>query len=168
MADALTSGLKTYGEFRTRIGVGIAVVFSICFCICGWMIVLSKDKHTAKTSGILSNVNCSSNTCSATALYGGSGAPSPSPAPSQFTSTWGPGMTNGKTVDVYYDPANPSDASVGPAPKWLGWTFIAVATCTILFSILFMKFFSGLSNQGKAAVGGLEAAADISAFFRKN
>ena len=170
MADALTSGFKTYGEIRTRIGLIVAVVVAICFCIFGWITVTAKDKHTAKTTGILSNVNCSANTCTATALYGmtGSPSPSPSPAPYQFTSTWGAGMTEGKTVDVYYDPANPSDASAGPVPKWLGWTFIGVATLLILFSILFMKFFSGLSNQGKAAVGGLEAASDVMSFFRKN
>lgn len=170
MADALTSGFKTYGEIRTRIGVIIAVVVAMCFCICGWMTVLAKDKHTAKTSGILSNVNCSANTCTATASYGmsGSPSPSPSPAPYNFTSTWGAGMTDGKTVNVYYDPANPSDASVGPVPKLLGWTFIGVATLLILFSFLFMKFFSGLSNQGKAVVGGFEAASDVSSFFSKN
>ena len=168
MADTLTTGLKTYGEIRTRIGVIVAVVVAICFCIFGWITVLAKDKHTAKTSGILSNVNCSANTCTATALYGMSGSPSPSPAPYQFTTTWGAGMTEGKTVDVYYDPANPSDASTGPVPKWLGWTFIGCATFLILCSFLFMKFFSGLSNQGKAVVGGLQAASDISSFFRKN
>ena len=168
MADALTSGFKTYGEIRTRIGVIVAVVVAICFCIFGWITVMAKDKHTAKTSGILSNVNCSANTCTATALYGMSGSPSPSPAPYQFTSTWGAGMTEGETVDVYYDPANPSDASAGPVPKWLGWTFIGVATLLILCSFLFMTFFSRLSNQGKAVVGGLQAASDISSFFRKN
>ena len=168
MSNALTSGFKTYGEIRTRIGVIIAVVVAMCFCIFGWVTVLAKDKHTAKTSGILSNVNCSANTCTATALYGMAGAPAPSPAPYQFTSTWGSGMTDGKTVDVYYDPANPSDASAGPAPKWLGWTFIGIATLLILCSFLFMSFFSGLSNQGKAVVGGLQAASDVSSFFRKN
>ena len=168
MADALTSGLKTYGEIRTRIGVIVAFVVAICFCICGWMTVLAKDKHTAKTSGILSNVNCSANTCTGTALYGLTGAPAPSPAPHQFTSTWGAGMTNGRTVDVYYDPANPSDASAGPVPKLLGWSLIGCATLLILCSILFMKFFSGLSNQGKAMVGGLEATSDVLSFFHKN
>jgi hypothetical protein len=168
MADTLTSGLKTYGEIRTRIGVIVAVVVAICFCIFGWITVLAKDKHTAKTSGILSNVNCSENTCTATALYGMSGSPSPSPAPYQFTATWGAGMTEGKTVDVYYDPANPSDAITGPVPKWLGGAFIGCATFIILGSFLFMTFFSGLSNQGKAVVGGLQAASDISSFFRKN
>jgi hypothetical protein len=168
MSNSLTTGFKTYGEIRTRIGVIIAVVVAMCFCIFGWVTVLAKDKHTAKTSGILSNVNCSANTCTATALYGMAGAPAPSPAPYQFTSTWGSGMTDGKTVDVYYDPANPSDASAGPVPKWLGWTFIGIATLLILCSFLFMSFFSGLSNQGKAVVGGLQAASDVSSFFRKN
>lgn len=168
MADALTSGLKTYGEIRTRIGVIVAVVVAICFCIFGLITVTAKDKHTTKTTGILSNVNCSSNTCSATALYSLSGAPSPSPAPYQFTSTWGAGMTNGRTVDVYYDPANPSDASAGPVPKWLGWSFMGVATLILLCSYLFMKFFSGLSNQGKAVVGGLEATSDVMSFLKKN
>lgn len=168
MADALTSGFKTYGEIRTRIGVIVAVVVAICFCIFGWVIVLKKDNHTTKTSGILSDVNCSANTCTATALYGLTGAPSPSPAPYKFTSTWGAGMTNGRTVDVYYDPTNPSDASVGPVPKWLGWTFIGIATLLVVCSVLFMKFFSGLSNQGKAVVGGLEATSDVMSFFHKN
>jgi hypothetical protein len=35
MADTLTTGLKTYGEIRTRIGVIVAVVVAICFCIFG-------------------------------------------------------------------------------------------------------------------------------------
>jgi hypothetical protein len=168
MADALTSGFKTYGEIRTRIGVFVAIVVAICFCVFGWVTVLSKDKHTAKTSGILSDASCSANTCTATALYGLTGVPSPSPAPYKFTSTWGAGMTNGRTVDVYYDPANPRDASAGPVPKWLGWTFIGIATLLVLCSILFMQFFSGLSNQGKAVVGGLEATSDVMSFLRKN
>jgi hypothetical protein len=30
-----------------------------------------------------------------------------------------------------------------------------------------MNLFSDLSNQGKAVVGGLQAASDVSSFFRK-
>lgn len=174
MSDTLVSGLKTYGEIRTRIGVIIAVVVAICFCICGWSTVLAKDNHTAKTSGILSDVNCSAERCAATALYELSGASSPSPssspapAPYKLTATWPLGAKNGDIVDVYYNPANPTDASAGPVPKWLGWTAIGVATLLILCSFLFMKFFSGLSNQGKAMVGGFQAAQNVSSFFRRN
>jgi hypothetical protein len=168
MADAITSGLKTYGEIRTRIGVIVAVVISICMCIFGWMIIISKNKHTTVTSGILSDVSCSANTCTATALYNLAGSPAPSPAPYRFQSTWPAGSTNGQDVVVYYDPLNPADASMGPTPKALGWGLVGCATIIIILSILFMKFFSGLSNQGKALVGGLQVAGDVSSFFSKN
>lgn len=167
MADAITSGLKTYGEIRTRIGVGIAVLISIIMCICGWLIVLKKEVHTSKTSGTLSDVNCSSNVCTATALYNTS-AGSPSPAPYNFQGTWPANSTDGQIVDVYYNPSNPTDASQGPVPKGMGWAFIGIATIVIILAMLFMSFFSGLSNQGKAVVGGLEAAGNISSFFKRN
>jgi hypothetical protein len=168
MADAITSGLKTYGEIRTRIGVIVAAIVSICMCICGWMIIFSKDKHTATTSGILSDVACSSNACTATALYSTSGSPAPSPAPFRYQGTWPAGSTNGQNVILYYDPSNPSDASMGPVPKMFGWGLVVVATIIIIISILFMNFFSGLSNQGKAVVGGLQAVGDVSSFLHKN
>jgi hypothetical protein len=168
MADAITSGLKTYGEIRTRIGVIVAVIVAICMCIFGWMIIVSKDKHTAITSSVLSDVSCSANTCTATALYSLAGSPAPSPAPYRFQATWPKGATNGQNVVLYYDPANPTDASLGPTPKAVGWGLVACATIIIILSILFMNFFSGLSNQGKAVVGGFEAASDVSSFFSKN
>jgi len=182
MTDTVVSGLKTYGEIRTRIGVIIAMVTAICFCIFGWVIVMTKDTHTSKTTGILSDVNCSSNTCTATASYGpfevtylsssssSSPSPSPSPSPRQYKlmANWPIGSKNGDVVDVYYNPANPADAVTGPVPKWAGWAFIGVATFMILCSFLFMKFFSGLSNQGKAVVGGFQAAHNASSFFGRN
>ena len=168
MADAITSGLKTYGEIRTRIGVIVAVVVSICMCIFGWIIIVRKNKHTTATSGILSDVACSANTCTATALYSLSGSPAPSPVPFRFQGIWPAGSTNGQNVVLYYDPANPTDASMGPTPKALGWGLVVCATIIIILAILFMNFFSGLSNQGKAVVGGLQAAGDVSSFFSKN
>jgi hypothetical protein len=168
MADALTSGLKTYGEIRTRIGVGIAVIVSLCMCIFGWMIILGKDVHTVKTSGTLSEVNCTSNVCTATALYDTAGSTSPSPAPYRFQSSWPANSTEGQSVTVYYDPANPASASMGPVPKGMGWGLVGVATLIIIIAILFMTFFSSLSNQGKAVVGGFEAVSDVSSFFKRN
>jgi uncharacterized membrane protein len=172
MANALTSGLKTYGEVRTKIGVAVAVFVSIIFLIIGIVILTRKDKHTSQTTGILSNVSCSSNACSATALYNPSGSPepSPSPSPSPYTlmGSWPINSKEGQAVTVYYDPANPSDASQGPVPKMVGWILIVVAIIIVAFSVLFMKFFSGLSNQGKALVGGFQAAGNISSFLSKN
>ena len=185
MANALTSGLKTYGEFRTRIGVIVAVIASIFMCICGWMIVLGKDTHTMKTKGTLSNVSCTSNVCTATVEYtiGTSTFESPAPSPSQSPAPApAPVSANtykitlqvlqnskeGQVVDVYYNPENPNDASLGTAPKVIGWGLIGGATLIIILSILFMKFFSGLSNQGKAIVGGFEAVGNISSLLRKN
>ena len=168
MADALTTGLKTYGEIRTRIGVIIACVVALCMCICGWMIILGKNKNTVQTTGTLSDVNCTSNACTATALYDTVGSPSPSPAPYRFLSSWPANSTEGQNVTVYYDPANPASASMGPIPKGVGWGLVGFATLIIIIAILFMKFFSGLSNQGKAVVGGVEAVHDVSSFFKGN
>jgi len=166
MADALTTGLKTYGEIRTRIGVGIAVVIALCMCVCGWMIILSKDVHTKKTSGTLSEVKCTSNACTATALYSTPGAPSPSPY--KFQTSWPANAKEGQSVPIYYDPANPSSASRGPIPKGFGWGLVGGAIFIIVISLLFMQFFSSLSNQGKAVVGGAQAFGNAVAFFRKN
>lgn len=168
MANALTSGLKTYGEIRTRIGVVVAVIVALCMCIFGWMIIVGKDTHTQKTTGTLSNVSCTSNTCTGTALYNLVGSPSPSPAPYSFQTNWPANSKDGQSVDVYYDPANPASASAGPVPKGVGWGLVGCATLIIILAILFMTFFSSLSNQGKAAVGGLEAVGDISSLLSKN
>ena len=198
MANALTSGLKTYGEIRTRIGVVVAIIVSIVFCIAGWIIVATKDKHTAQTTGNLTNVVCSSNECKAVAVYYlpnttstytpeslsptpsplSAPAPTPSqapaPAPSSdlvkysYSGTWPINSKEGQSVTIYYDPTNPSDATSGAIPKIMGWGFIGCATLVIILSILFMKFFSGLSNEGKAIVGGFEAAGNISSLLRRN
>lgn len=167
MANAITTGLKTYGEIRTRIGVIVAFIVAICMCFFGWMIILSKDTRTATTTGTLSGVLCSSNVCTATALYDVSGAPSPSPAPYSLQGTWPMNSREGQSVTVYYDPANPSSASTGPVPKAFGWGLVICATLIILLSILFMKFFSSLSNEGKAVVGGVQAVGNISSLLTK-
>lgn len=168
MADALTSGLKTYGEVRTKIGVVVAVIVSIIFYIIGAVILIRKPKYTSQTTGILSNISCSSNTCSGMATYDPTGAPSPSPSSYTFSSNWPVGSKDGQTVAVFYDPSNPTDAGQGPPPKMVGWVLIGVATIILIFSFLFLKFFSSLSNQGKALVGGFQAAGNISSFFRRN
>jgi len=159
MADAL----KTYGEIRTRVGVIVTGIVAMCMCICGWMIILGKDTRTAKTPGTLSNVECTSNACTATALYSVSG----SPAPYSFQGTWPLNSKENQNITVYYDPANPVSASTGSVPKGFGWGLVICATLIILISILFMNFFSGLSNQGKAVVGGLAVAGDISSLLSK-
>lgn len=82
--------------------------------------------------------------------------------------SWPINSKEGQAVTVYYDPANPTDASQGPVPKTIGWILIIVAVIIVAFSVLFMKFFSGLSNQGKALVGGFQAAGNISSLLRKN
>lgn len=168
MADALTTGLKTYGEIRTKIGVAVAVVVALVMCICGWMIVMKKETHTQQTTGTLTDVSCSSNVCTATALYSVGGSPAPSPAPYRLQANWPMSAKTGQSVPVYYNPANPSDASPGPVPKGFGWGLIACGAIVIILAYLFMKFFSRLSNQGKAVVGGLEAAQNLSSLFSKN
>jgi hypothetical protein len=133
------------------------------------MIILGKDTRTQKTTGILTKVSCSANTCTGTALYSLTGAPSPAPSPAPFSlqTTWPMNSRDGQTVTVYYDPANPANASTGPIPKGLGWGLVILAALIVLIAILFMNFFSGLSNQGKAVVGGLEAVGDISSLLSK-
>ena len=169
MANALTTGLKTYGEVRTKIGVFVAVLFAIIFYVIGGIILTSKDTMTATTTGTLTNVVCSSNACTATALYNTAGAaPSPSSAPYSIQSSWPANSKEGQAVTIYYDPANPTRASSGPVPKWVGWALVGFATVIIIFSLLFMKFFSSLSNKGKAVVGGFEAFGNISSLLSKN
>ena len=167
MADALTSGLKTYGEIRTKIGVFVAVLFAIIFYIIGGIILAKKDTHTVKASAILSDVSCTSNGCSATATYNVSGAAAPSPSSYTLNGNWPPNSKNGQSVTVYYDPKNPADVVQG-INKFIGWILIGVATFILLFSLLFLKFFSSLSNQGKAVVGGFQAVGNISSFFGRN
>jgi len=164
--STLTSGLATFGAVDTYVRVACAVVIGIIFIVIGATIKKNPDKHTSQTTGTASNVNCTTSTgknkvtsCSASVDY------TVNNQKYTFSGNYGQ-ITNGQTVSVYYDPANPGDAVGQPLPQAMGTIFIVIGIILIIGGIGFGYFFSKLGPQGQAVVGGVEAAGEVASFLR--
>jgi hypothetical protein len=74
----------------------------------------------------------------------------------------------GQSEIVRYDPANPADAANGMSDQKGGWFFLICGVLLMMCAFLIYAFFSSLSNNGKAIVGGVQAASDVSSLLYKN
>lgn len=165
--SALTTGLSAYGKFRTYSGAVVAVLVSLSMCFIGGYLIKNPDKHTATVQGTVKEASTAKDdkgnpTYFITGEYNiGGKVYAVSGQTDQL-------YNKGQTITVYYDPANPGSAVLKPVPSWLGWALIGVATLVGCGSIGFAYFFSGLSNTGKATVGGFEAAGNALRFLRSD
>jgi len=165
--SALTTGLGAYGKFRTYSGAVVAVIISLSLCVAGGYMIKNPDKHTASVQGTVKE---------ATTAKDANGNPSYSIVGEyniggKVYSVSGQTdhiYNKGQAITVYYDPVNPGSAVLKPYPKWLGWAMIGGATLVSILAVGFAVFFSGLSNTGKATVGGLQAAGNAFSFLRSD
>ena len=145
----------------------MAACIGLSLCASGGWILTHPDSRTAKTPGTISSVNCHDNElqkghliCDAVATYQGT---------NKINVSYPPPLKNGDVKDIWYDPNHPESASGGqPAGKGIATGFIIVGFLVAIIGVLFAMWFSTLSNQGKAIVGGVEAASDVISFLRKN
>lgn len=159
----MDSALKTYGNFRTYSGVIVIILIAISSCLCGLMMALQPNKRALKTSGTLSNVVCVSNVqCTALVTY------TVNSKTYTITTDVGSGRQNGQTVEVNYDPSNPGDGSIAGSAQMFGFGLMGSALCLVLCAYVIYQFYSGLSNQGKAVVGGVTAISDVAMLAKRN
>ena len=163
--DTVKGGLSTYGKFRTYSGVVIAVIVGLCFIIFGIFLVTRKDTKTANVNGSITSQSCTTDkppVCSGVITY------SVNSKDYTINGTWGTGRSVGQSEIVRYDPAKPEDAANGMSDQKGGWFFLICGVLLMLCAYLIYAFFSSLSNNGKAVVGGVQAVSDLSGLLSKN
>ena len=163
--DTVKGGLSTYGKFRTYSGVVVAVIVALCFIIFGIFLVTRKDTKTAKVNGSITSQSCSTDNppvCSGVITY------TVNSKTYTINGTWGTGRSVGQSEIVRYDPANPADAANGMSDQKGGWFFLLCGVFVMLCALLIYTIFSGLSNNAKAVVGGVQAASNLSGLLSRN
>lgn len=165
--SALTTGLGAYGKFRTYSGAVVAVLVSLSLCLLGGYLIKNPDKHTATVQGTVKETSTAKDdkgnpTYFITGEYNVGGKVY---AVSGQTDKI---YNKGQAITVYYDPANPGSGILKPVPKWMGPSLIGLASLLTCCAVGFAFFFSGLSNTGKATVGGIQAAGNALSFLRSD
>lgn len=137
---------RAKGYYQAVVGALVGLILSV---VASLMISSGmSNKKTQKTTAVLSNVQCTSHTetttdskgnvssrvvtrCTAQASYRVDGTPHV--ANLEFNET----QVEGNVVTIYYDPANPSDAS-GNAPisPVIGWVILCVAVIVAVGGIV--------------------------------
>ena len=157
--DGLKGGLSTYAKFRTYGGVIVTVIVAICLLLVGIFLVTRKDTKTATVNGTITSQSCTTDKppiCSGVLTY------SVNSNTYTINGTWGTGRSVGQSEPIRYDPANPANGANGMSDKKGGWLFILCGLIMLLIAYLVYLFFSNLSNNAKAVVGGVEAVSDVS------
>jgi flagellar basal body-associated protein FliL len=163
--DSVKGGLSTYAKFRTYSGVIVMVIVALCFIVFGIFLVTRKDTKTANTSGTIKTQSCTTDkppVCSGTIEYSVNGQTY------TINGTWGTGRSVGQSENVRYDPGKPADGANGMSDQKGGWLFLVCGLILMLVAYLIYMFFSSLSNNAKAVVGGVEAASDVMGLISKN
>ena len=163
--DTVKGGLSTYAKFRTYSGVIVMVIVSLCFIVFGIFLVTRKDTKTATVTGKIKSQTCTTDkppVCSGSIEYIVNGQTY------TINGTWGTGRAIDQPENVRYDPAKPSDGANGMSDKKGGWLILACGGILMLLAYLIYIFFSNLSNNAKAIVGGVEAASDVASLLSKN
>lgn len=160
--DTAGNAFKFYGKFRAYSGVFIVFVIGISLIAAGAWIVKSPVKYVNKTTGTATNVNCANKQCTASV--------SVTVKSNTYTPviTYGQGIVEKSTVDVYYDNSTPPLFSgSGDPPKIFGYGMISVALCCSLISIL-IAYVVSQSNTAAKVFGGVSAISNVSQFLKSN
>ena len=154
MADAVYGGLAAFGQLRAKLGLACAVCIGLAMIGSGGFLINStiQDKHKETASATLAK-NCPAPApiCQATASYTVNGKAY------TLTNEWAQPVPT--SVPVYYDPANPGDAtyqkpSVIPGAVLIGIAILLIA-CAYLIYTLTMRY------KPLAALEGADALADL-------
>jgi len=151
-AQGVYNGLAEVGKIKATIGLVVAVCVALSCCASGGMALA--DKHTAQATAAVSNVNCASmtNPCYAPASYTVSGKEY------SIQTTW-PNKETPSTIQVSYDPKNPTDGVQGKPNTMIGLGMILTGFLLVMCGYLIYH----LTTKYKplAAVQGANAIAQL-------
>lgn len=156
MSDAgsvVYSGLATYGRINVIMGSVITGLIVVVLLIIGIVLFMSKNSQTVIATGKVFNINPSNSTFSISYnvgenkyVIGGSGK----------------GVVDGETMNVLYDPSNPSDArqASSMSKHTVGGIMIIVAIVLGLMTGLSL-YFTLKYKEFAAIEGGFTAAQQL-------
>ena len=143
-------GLATYGKINVIIGTIVSSIIVIILLIIGVKMFLTKDTQTAMISGIINNMSIHyivDDKHYAIELVDKT-------------------LVNGQTVNVLYDPLNPSDARLSSqlSKKSFGGVLIVIAVGMAIISGLVL-YFTLKYKEFATIEGGFSAVGQIGSLF---
>lgn len=146
-------GLAEVGKLKATIGLVVAVCIALSCCASGGMTiqVAASDKHTGTSTASLSNVTCTSNTCTAVATYSVNGT--------SYKLNVSTGNPAPNSLDISYDPAHPSDAEQNKPSKFLGFGLIIGGILVVIVGCVF--YWLTMNYKPIAAIEGAGAIYDV-------
>jgi hypothetical protein len=152
-AQNVYGGLAEIGKLKATVGLVVAACVALSCCVSGGFTIKSamSDKHTASANATLSNVNCTSNLCTAVGTYSVSGQ--------TYTLGVNTGNPAPSSVSISYDPAKPSDAEQNKPSTGLGIGLIVGGFIVIIIGYLF--YWLTMNYKPIAAIEGAGAVYDI-------
>ena len=160
--DTAGDALKFYGKFRAYSGVFIAFIFGLSLIVAGAWIIKNPSKYVNKTTGTATNVKCADKQCTANV--------SVTVKSNTYTPvlTYGQGVVEKSTVNVYYDNSIPPLFSgSGDLPKFIGYGMISGALCCSVIAII-IAYVVSQSNTAAKVFGGVSAISNFSQLVSKN
>ena len=164
VGNAVYGGLATYGKINAIIGSVIAGIIVLGLLIIGVKLIMTKDTQTTKIEGTVSNVvvkqsgNMTTTTYSVNYSVDGK---------NYAIEGSGNSASNGQTLNLLYDPANPSSARLASSMSnhTLGRILILIGVVIGLLSALTL-YFTLKYKEFAAIEGGMAAAGQIGNLIR--
>lgn len=149
---------EAYGAFQIYGSMFAAGLVGIVLIVVGFVILFWRDKvHTAKATGVYSNVSCIQTTCNGVVTYKVNS--------NTFTIQNQSGnITDGTKAKVMYEPKNPSNGIVPSHGRFLGIPLIFFGGIFMYGSVASYSAFSGASNNTKKT---LTQVAGVSGFMQR-
>lgn len=148
--------LYRFGQIQAYIGVVVALLICMSMTGSGVTIVVRKPSFTESTTGVVSNVVCTSNLCTA----GNTRVILESNTWDVPNLTYPPPLVENANVTVYYSKDTPPKfaSSTDVVPKGYGYSLIGSGVCIFLIAILFAYFIfsSRIASQVYGGVGALD------------
>jgi len=141
--------------------IGSLYFISIIFIVIGIVLLkISKsDKRIKSTNVILSDIQCSADSCTASGKYEVNGSSYSTPV------QYGTKNTSPHSI-IYYDPDRPSDATLSKLPVWVGLSFMGIGTILLLLAFIMTMFALDSSANNQAAAGGLLAGMNTLSYLQ--
>lgn len=160
--------IEAFGKLQIYAFVfGIFIVSMVFLGVGIWIVRRPEDTtHTAKVQGKYSDVNCVLPTqCTSTVTYQPPCSSNNTCNTYTLSDTFG-AIKNGDSVEVRYDPKNPSDGTAKPPlTKTIGWVFIAVSIVFFLISFFAGRAYSQSSNNNRQKYSRVAAAMGAMSYF---